>query len=1309
MGVTKQAMAEIGEESAWSVILAGKEMLDEQGITEQLWLRRLHVLREMAGTFPPWASFPAGLSVMEEVQKSFGFRLSSGYLDSPAEVGEAVIRGSVSFAGYENELNSRGLRVESVEAGKQLAQLLGVSPLMVALAASERVAGEELAGEAVKWLKMAGVSSADPLLLSSSSLSSLLSSSVSLSSCGLLMSSSMLSSSPSMSSSISSSSPSISSSMSSSSSISSSSSSMSSSSSISSLSPSSSISSLSPSPSPHLLASLRLLLHTLLSSPHPSLLLPLLHTLSPLAPPLLAPSLSLHRLLTPSSPLPSSLPAETHLPLSPRVAHTLVDTILHTLSLPRESDSIAETHQKQLTFLSLLLAFPRENDASHDRFIESALLRFLQNPRDLPATIMTLAAFPPTRSRQLLRDFWNQATPAGILPTAQIAAYLARISRDSSFFAEAFSRQLRATWEMKLPVLDESHLLAALPAELPRNSLHELFLLCQMISPRGAALLIEAVSPAGLGALVEKLATWLKKEEFVETCWEGVSRLEGTKHNSLLLLASALKRAGEEEAERFENILRILIEHSLTTVNFHQLVDSPLTEIPTFITEYTFPSFFRLFQLLGVSLDTVLVAILRRRADDEIPAGWSVAEKCLAGIGGSLAAAEVALALSRRYAFPRDHRCHVIPCDACADAIAAGKRASELCVAAMREQVGGNDDGGNGGNNGGNRGKRIKTIGREKENESKGETNWRENDDASGWRESENTLHLEQLASCSRAIRIHLSGLFLRSQFSRLSCHPVIAKKLPPDCFAACEANFSRLPAFLSDLYLKCVIPAGKLLNQNYPLLTSNRYSRLSRHPIDMRQSVKRNSLHSMVETVETNQPFHFIETPLPIDEAISQWESSAEEDFPPTFLFARDGIGGLFCHSVFYEICSNCGVSFSTLLDHVMWKLSEMKHPTETAGICEEETWKRTQSETISALCFCWEALVDANFPLFQRSLYRTVLSCLQKNAPFSLPQKACLLESSSCVLSHLPPTLMEVFQKSVTRQADSFSPDFLHRQALAATIRFDCQKRSIPAGEDVLTQVANPEFLPAVLRSDASRDTIWWGKWLLETLSIRDETPWRELQKQAQIAGFDEVVLAAILAGNEVIGSLDELFPRVLSDEKLAPLGLRVLEGIPAGMLDDKWLHVEDPKSPGIAALLLEVADFVALAQMAQRHPLGVLAGIGVNMLEGMTRAKKGSFVELWKVVDIAFRTEIATNPGELASSPIRPMMEQWVLKKENEAEFVKWIEFLVVSRYQEEAQMLIDRSRFSGDSLREFICSVVRKGTKADDLLCFLGNDA
>lgn len=46
-----------------------------------------------------------------------------------------------------------------------------------------------------------------------------------------------------------------------------------------------------------------------------------------------------------------------------------------------------------------------------------------------------------------------------------------------------------------------------------------------------------------------------------------------------------------------------------------------------------------------------------------------------------------------------------------------------------------------------------------------------------------------------------------------------------------------------------------------------------------------------MVETVETNQPFHFIETPLPIDEAISQWESSAEEDFPPTFLFARDGI----------------------------------------------------------------------------------------------------------------------------------------------------------------------------------------------------------------------------------------------------------------------------------------------------------------------------------------------------------------------------------------------------------------------------------
>ena len=63
---------------------------------------------------------------MEEVQKSFGFRLSSGYLDSPAEVGEAVIRGSVSSAGYENELNSRGLRVESVEAGKQLAQLLGV-------------------------------------------------------------------------------------------------------------------------------------------------------------------------------------------------------------------------------------------------------------------------------------------------------------------------------------------------------------------------------------------------------------------------------------------------------------------------------------------------------------------------------------------------------------------------------------------------------------------------------------------------------------------------------------------------------------------------------------------------------------------------------------------------------------------------------------------------------------------------------------------------------------------------------------------------------------------------------------------------------------------------------------------------------------------------------------------------------------------------------------------------------------------------------------------------------------------------------
>ena len=1292
-------MTEIGEESAWFVLLAGKEMLDEQGITEQLWLRRLHMLQEMAGIFPPWESFPAGLSAMEKVQKSFGFRLSSSYLDSPAEVGEAVIRGSVSSAGYVNDLNSRGLRVDSVAAGGLLAQLLGVSPLMAALAASERVAGEltgdtaqglKLAGKAVKWLKMVGVSS---MSVGSSFLS------MEVSSLPLLSSSVVSSSSVISSSSISSSSSSISSS------------SLSSYIPSSSLSPSSIPPSPSPSPllppSPHILASLSLLFHTIDSSPHPSLLLPLRLAASHFAPHHFAPTRSLLRLLSPALSLPANLATETNLPLAPREAHTLVDTILHTHSLPRESLSLAETHQMQLTFLSLLLAFPRDDDLPPDRFIESALQRFLQNPRDLPATVMTLAAFPPTRSRQLLNEFWKQASPAGILQTAQIAAYLARISRDSSFFAEAFSRQLRATWEMKLPVLDESHLLAALPAELQRNSLQELVLLCRMISPRGASLLIETASPAELGELVEKLATWLKKEVFVETCWAGISHLEGTRHKSCLLLASALKRAGEMEAERLENILRILIEHSLTTVDFHRLVDSPLTEIPTFITEYTFPSFFRLFSLLGVSLDAVLVAILRRRAEDEIPAGWSVAGECLAGIGGSLAGAEVALALSRRYAFPRDHRCHVIPCDACADAIAAGKRANELCVAAMREQVGGNEE--NGGNYG-NGGKVHKDdIPPNNGKRRKGGENGRENDDTSSWRESENTLHLEQLASCSRAIRIHLSGLFLRSHFSRLSCHPIIAMKLPPDCFTACEANFSRLPDFLADLYLECVIPAGKLLTEIYPLLTSNRSSRLSRHPVDMRLSVKRNSLQSMVETVETNQPFHFIETPLPVDQAIDQWEKTTEEDFPPTFLFARDGIGGLFCHSVFYEICSNCGVSYSGLLDHVIWNLSEMKRPTEMAGICEEARWKTTQIETISALCFCWEALVDANFPLFQRSIYRTVFSCLQKNAPFSLPQKACLLESSSRVLSHLPPLLTEIFQKSVTRQSDTFSPDFLHRQALAATIRFDCQKRSIPVGDDVLAQVANPEFLPAVLRSDASRDTIWWGKWLLETLSIRDETPWRELQKQARKVEFDEVVLAAILAGNQVVGSLDELFPRVLSDEKLADLGLQVLERIPAGMLSKRWLHVENPKSPGIAALMVEVGDFAALAQMAQKQPQFVLEGIGANVLEGMTRAKKGSFSELWKVVSIAFRTEIATNPARLVSSPIRAVMEQWVLKKENEASFVKWIEFLVVSRKLEEAQALIDRSRFAGDSLREFVCNVVRKGTKADDLLCFLGDDA
>ena len=857
---------------------------------------------------------------------------------------------------------------------------------------------------------------------------------------------------------------------------------------------------------------------------------------------------------------------------------------------------------------------------------------------------------------------------------------------------------------MKLPVLDESHLLAALPAELKRNSLRDLFLLCRMISPRGASLLIETASPAELGGLVETLATWLRKEEFVETCWAGVSHLAGTEHNSLRLLVSAVKRAGDGEAERFENILGILIEHSMTTVDFHRLVASPLTEIPAFITEYTFPSFFRLFQLLGVSLEAVLLAILRRRSEDAIPAGWSVVGELLAGIGGSLAAAEVALALSRRYAFPRDHRCHVIPCDACADAIAAGKRANELCLAAMQEQVGGNENGGKSDN-----GKRRKESGGKREKEETGETDGREHDDASSWRESENTLHLEQLASCSRAIRIHLSGLFLRSQFSRLLCHPVIATKLPPDPIAACEANFSRLPAFLSSLYLDCVIPAGKLFSQQYSLFASRRYSRLSRHPVDMRQSIKRNSLQSTVETVETNQPFHFIETPLPVDTTIDEWEKTAEEEFPPTFLFARDGIGGLFCHSVFYEICSNCGVSYSALLDHVIWNLSEMKRPTEMAGNCEEASLKATQIETISALCFCWEAIVDANFPLFQRSICRTVFACLQKNSPFSLLQKACLLESSSRVLSHLPPLLAEIFQKSVTRQSASFSPDFLHRQALAATIRFDCQKRSIPVGEDVLAQVANPEFIPAVLLSDASRDTIWWGKWLLETLSIRDETPWRELQKQARKERFDEVVLAAILAGNEVIGSLDELFPRVLEDEKLAPLGLRVLERIPAVWLETKWLHVENPKFPGIATLLVEVGDFAALAHMAQQNPFCVLEGIGGNVLEGMTRAKEGSFSELWNVVSIALRAEIATNPARLFSSSIRPLVERWILKRENEDAFVKWIEFLVVSRNQREAQTLIDRSRFAGDSLKEFICDVVRKGTKADDLLCFLGDSS
>ena len=85
-------------ESIQSVIQYLIILIDEHGITEQEWMKRLHILEFLLQSH---SQSSEGVFLLRSVYETFHFRLQSAFLHSPLTASDALLRACLQEDGFE--------------------------------------------------------------------------------------------------------------------------------------------------------------------------------------------------------------------------------------------------------------------------------------------------------------------------------------------------------------------------------------------------------------------------------------------------------------------------------------------------------------------------------------------------------------------------------------------------------------------------------------------------------------------------------------------------------------------------------------------------------------------------------------------------------------------------------------------------------------------------------------------------------------------------------------------------------------------------------------------------------------------------------------------------------------------------------------------------------------------------------------------------------------------------------------------------------------------------------------------------------
>ena len=922
--------------------------------------------------------------------------------------------------------------------------------------------------------------------------------------------------------------------------------------------------------------------------------------------------------------------------------------------------------------------------------INQVIKRLLQSAQpDVNAVLLTLNSLPVSQAMEVLNMEWrvNQPQPDSSLRIAMIGEVFGRMKGDLVIINTFSERMKKDSWRCRLQeltgdsILSESSVRQVISTLLQQKvDLMSIFELCELVSltpSNTAALLLTHAFSTTFDSLYQLLSP----SDLHTALLEAISLTNGCDHNSLKQLYEALLQYGEEkeksEAQRALSVLGIIRDRKLTSVNIHTLLSTPWTELSKFLCLYNYLSFLLLFSYLDINMESVVLFVMKQLIHDNTITNWSVIQHMIEDnlvVQHPCDIIPLCLEFSRMYQHPPSQHCLTIPCAQCMDAIAAAQKASDLSLEAMNSAY---------------------------------------NKDRSNQDEVTEDWEVDVRSALARSCRIQLFSTIATYQLNRLRLgRPSIPSGiLPTDPLTDCQNRFSDLSEYLEELYVKCLLEEGPILQDSYTRLVKNRshlYSLL--HPAteesrpthqqkrEASSTVIRNCRHQSYEVTETLSDRRTSDDS--VEKAICQWESIMGSSEEVTFLFAPEAPGGLFVHSVFYILSKACSVSYFSLLENVRERLLQMKP-------IEEE-------RVVWALVYLFEGLIDVDLNLFRHTATQLLQSVSSLTSTFySYLQKSLLLRALFIVLSHFPSSDYQRFiQQCTSREASLFNLHSIQQSALAMHIRHGCQIYGIPVGNDVLVEVRNPSFLLNILHTHhSSREVLRWCAGFMRELKVEDRVVWESFLDQCQVIQDDELGAQCVLEYGVLNTYVTELLSRLLKEETLQNLGLLIMKKY------RQELHNQIPSwiepvlhSPG--NLTVESMQCLCDLLLDQSEPfcrdgLEILIEKGASriVLESITRNGQVS-TKFGTVFGSAIKAEMMKDQMEwLFFSDYYQSVIEYCLQDEEKEWIHRWIEFHITSRRISEASQLMERSGWDR-SIKEYVENVLRKGRNAHDLLCYLG---